>query len=243
MDKFLAIAVFFILFVSAGVIFFFIGFGDFNFSPAPPKEEPAEILSFTVERPFLIATGSNLDGVRVYVDKVDSGRPEDFVFWGEMDYDEHNVLWSFEIPDRPELIYRVLARGYKDQKIVNEMSLRVKGSMELYNLLWSSGQALLLPLRVGQTGTFSGLSVRLERILEDSRCLREDDCLLPGDVSLEVSLRTALSEERVILRLSDEPYNFDDFSITVIDVSPLPVVSEVGETVDYVVTFSLVSNL
>lgn len=241
MDRFLGVTVFIVivLFVIAGL--FFYGFDNFSFKEKNINLGPTEIHSFGVERPFLVITGSNLDSVRIFAAQTESTEA-DLVDWGEAVYDEYGFRWLYEIPEKPELVYRLVAKGYKDGEMVSEMTLLTQGATELYNLLWSQGESLLLPLRVGQTGTFGDLSVRLDRVLEDTRCLSESFCPSPGDVVKEISLKTTGVEERALLSLNGESHRFENFIIEVINVSALDSFSEQGVLSDYVVTFSLTAE-
>ncbi len=242
MDRFLGVTVFIVIFLFVVAGLFFYGFDNFGLKEKNINLGPAEIYSFGVERPFLVITGSNLDSVKIFVDQTESDG-DDLTEWGEAVYDEYEFRWLYEIPEKPELVYRLIARGYKEGNVVSEITLLTQGATELYNLLWSRGESLLLPLKVGQTGTFGDLSVRLDRILEDTRCLSETFCPSPGDVIKEISLKTVGTEERALLSLSGEPHRFENFVIEVIDVSALDPVSEQGVLLDYVVTFSLTTEI
>lgn len=240
MDRFLGTTVILILFLASLAVLAFYGFRDFEWLSVNSRDtqtEIAEIFNISVERPFLVINGQNLDEVLIYINRKESG--SDFELWGEASYNDHDGRWFYDIPDKPELIYIVEARGYKDDELIGSVNLRTRGATDIYNQLWSLNQSFLLPLRVGQTGTYGDLSLRLERILEDSRCILETNCPIPGDVLLEVFMVTVNEEERAVIRLSQEPVVFADFSIRVIDVSPLPLVSEVGMSADYIITFSI----
>jgi len=92
-------------------------------------------------------------------------------------------------------------------------------------------------LAVGETGSFSNLSVTLNQFVADYRCPVDVQCIEAGAVVVNITLKAG-EEELTLNKPSDEvPLEFAGHKISIVDTNPPAMSGKVIDQKDYVVTF------
>ncbi len=91
-------------------------------------------------------------------------------------------------------------------------------------------------LSVGQNIKVGTLSITLDSIVEDSRCPSDVQCIWAGQVVVKLSLLNGMKSELVKSSLNQDPYLFDNYSIKIVSVEPIPKSGEAISAGEYKVT-------
>lgn len=237
----------FLLIVIVGFIFILTYINFFtvndNVVAVGGENEQPTIVSFTIEKPYLVVRGKNLDSVEIFA-KTAIGETSSSVLLGTSELDpvisSDFDRWLFMIPSQPILIEEILARGYSKGEVSSEMTLNVYGEVGLYNALWATGQSMLFPLKVGQTGTFENLSFKFNQIIQDSRCPLDVTCVWAGDFQVAATVTVDGLEENLEIVDSQEAHRFNNYLIDIVKIEPA--VLTTTESNNYVVTFSIIKQ-
>lgn len=92
-------------------------------------------------------------------------------------------------------------------------------------------------LKVGETKIISGLSITLNKIVEDSRCPIEAMCVWAGRLVAEVRLKYGTDEETLKIGTDSPTVTFSILKVSLEAVAPKPSVKESMETRNYTLTF------
>jgi len=77
-------------------------------------------------------------------------------------------------------------------------------------------------LTIGAKGEAGGLAIKLNSVLDDSRCPKDVVCVWAGEAKVSVTLTTASKTETKIISTNDKPYLFDEYEVSIISVLPEP---------------------
>lgn len=91
---------------------------------------------------------------------------------------------------------------------------------------------------IGQAASALGVTITPAKILEDSRCPVDVQCIWAGQVRLEAQVKNQSVEKKVEFK-SGSPVAFENFEITLTEVRPEPRSQKKIETADYIFTFEL----
>lgn len=88
-----------------------------------------------------------------------------------------------------------------------------------------ASRAIEGPVRLGKTAAVDGPRVRPDRVIEDSRCPADVQCLHAGRLILEATVLAGEGSKRVELTLG-VPLPVADGMLTLVDATPVPIVGE-----------------
>ncbi len=94
-------------------------------------------------------------------------------------------------------------------------------------------------IKIGQTITWNGLSLRFVKIVEDSRCAKNVKCIQAGRVVAEVELTTHGKTQTAQVTNSTDGFSFGDYYITIVNVFPDKNSKTTLTDADYLITFSI----
>jgi hypothetical protein len=86
----------------------------------------------------------------------------------------------------------------------------------------------------------ASLSIRFNQITGDNRCPADALCVLGGSADVSVTAMSARSTSDYVLRTGDmQPVQHDDFTISLVQVSPYPFSAQTIAPQDYRVTLTV----
>lgn len=95
------------------------------------------------------------------------------------------------------------------------------------------------PVKIGQNVTINGVSITPTKLVEDSRCPTDVQCIQAGTIKVEVSLELGAKKEKQTIELFN-PATFESKTISLTEVSPEEKNSKVTvKPEDYLFTFSV----
>ncbi len=98
-------------------------------------------------------------------------------------------------------------------------------------------------LEYGQTRTNNDekLHIRFNDVVSDGRCPIEHNCLLPGNASVELTLRQGFQRDTFVLNTYDAPTSHTAFGylVSLVALAPQRSITEPPEPGDYVVTLTI----
>jgi hypothetical protein len=94
-------------------------------------------------------------------------------------------------------------------------------------------------LSVGQNVKVGTLGITLDSIVEDSRCPSDVQCVWAGRVGVKLSLLNGTKSESVNLSPNQDAYLFDNYSIKIVSVDPVPKSGKEISVGEYRVTVSV----
>ncbi|MDQ5954727.1 MAG: translocator protein [Patescibacteria group bacterium] len=97
-------------------------------------------------------------------------------------------------------------------------------------------------IKIGETKYSNGVRITLNKMVSESRCAQDVQCITAGFVYFEVVLKSDTDEEKVVLASDKPAHPFDSFKISIINVSPVPLSTSLLDPKKYEVTFK-VDNL
>ncbi len=102
--------------------------------------------------------------------------------------------------------------------------------------------ATLGEARLGGTVFINGVRITVNRIVEDSRCPADVQCIWAGRLVVNVSLKSDTDKETRDLTLGAAPVGFDSWQVSLAGSKPEPVSGVSVPTKDYVFQFRVASN-
>ena len=90
---------------------------------------------------------------------------------------------------------------------------------------------------VGETKEINGLRITLNKIVEDSRCPSDVQCIWAGRLVANVTLKSGSKEETLDLASDAAPKAFDAFLVSIAGIYPEKLVSE--PSTSYKITFKV----
>ncbi len=94
-------------------------------------------------------------------------------------------------------------------------------------------------LAVLQAKTISDLTITLNKIVQDSRCPADVQCIWAGNVTANVTLSLGSKAETVDILSNQTPYIFNGYKISITDVSPGKTSKHQILPSEYAVTFHI----
>ncbi|MHB1118081.1 MAG: hypothetical protein ACYCZ7_00930 [Minisyncoccota bacterium] len=94
-------------------------------------------------------------------------------------------------------------------------------------------------VRIGETKLINRVKVTLHDIEQDSRCPTDVQCIRAGNVTARVTLVSDTDSETLDMLSDADSHAFDSFTISIVDVAPLPTARQPIESSLYNVTFQV----
>lgn len=130
---------------------------------------------------------------------------------------------------------------YMNKKIKVEGTFKEGNTFNVQHVAPFSGtlsDPTLGEVTVGQSVLINGVRVTLNKIVSDSRCPKEVDCVWAGNVVAEVTLQSNTDKETIQINSDKAPILFDSYKISIANVSPDRSV-HVQSIKEYTVTFQV----
>lgn len=113
----------------------------------------------------------------------------------------------------------------------------------LEGLSGDAGNPTLGEVAVGESIFVNGVRITLNRIVQDSRCAVNVQCVWAGNVTANVTLKSNTDNETRDIVSDAAPVGFDSYQISIVKVKPLPVAGpELLKPERYLVTFRVRAN-
>jgi hypothetical protein len=106
----------------------------------------------------------------------------------------------------------------------------------------SKGGEIIGKVKVGQTVSINGLSITVNKIIQDSRCAIDVQCIWAGSVTAEVTLENGSDKENKNIESGKEAISFKSFSISLEEVSPGKSSSHSISSEEYDLTFKVIKT-
>ena len=107
----------------------------------------------------------------------------------------------------------------------------------LEELAGDAGDATLGEVGVGKTVFINGVRITLNKIVQDSRCPIDVQCIQAGWVTANVTLRSDTDKETRDIASNAAPVAFDSFKISIENIKPSRVAGSAPESGSYLITF------
>ncbi|MBX4210434.1 hypothetical protein KW783_00480 [Candidatus Parcubacteria bacterium] len=196
-----------------------------------PTVAASTFTDFFVEKPFLVAKGANLSKVEVWAIPTGTGVTEkDYKMLGVADQTSQSASangeteWHYAIPKDPILATEIFAKAFdKAGKEVRKISLPYIGSTLLYSELWGPVTENKTTLQVGQTYALDDTSsVKLTKIVQDSRCAADVTCIRAGDVTIELEGHVGTVKKTISVNSANtKPVEYNGYFISITSIEPL----------------------
>ncbi len=165
--------------------------------------------SFEVERPFFVIESSGFESVAIYgvptgTDIKDSSHVA--IATTTLATEKNNEqIWKGMIPNEPILLSEIYAvavdsLGNKSERYY----FPLKGASDIYNALWFETPSEVLELLLKDTKEVNGIKFELTKIISDSRCGVDINCISAGSVKIEVMAKAYGKEEKITLDSMDK---------------------------------------
>ena len=107
----------------------------------------------------------------------------------------------------------------------------------LEELPGSTGNPTVGKVGVGKSVFINGVLITLNKVLQDSRCPIDSQCIQAGWVTMNVTLKSDTGQETREMATYAAPIGFDSYQIFIEDVQPLPRTGTAPDANSYQVTF------
>lgn len=105
-----------------------------------------------------------------------------------------------------------------------------------------AGDPTLGEVSIGQSVFINGVRITLNKIVQDSRCPADVQCIQAGSVTVNVTLQSDTDKETTDISSVANPIAFDSYKISVKNVSPSRIAGSILEPGKYAVVFNVQSN-
>jgi hypothetical protein len=208
----------------------------------------ARLDTFIVEKPNLVLIGSGLSRVEIWAVPTGTGITDtDHQKLGEATRTNIGTTtderWIFQIPQNPILVTEIYTKGFNaNGDAVGKLSLDTTGATSLYELLWDIEAAHESNIKIGETMTAGALTLKAIRVIEDSRCPADVQCIQAGRVRLEVQASSPQGTNTIILG-SDTSLTHGKYIISLVGVTPTTKSSQQIKASDYIFTISVAEDV
>lgn len=96
-----------------------------------------------------------------------------------------------------------------------------------------------LALHIGEEKSFGDLTLRLDKILHDSRCPIDVQCIQAGSVIAEVRYSQGVFSSSFHIGTDDQSIQFHGYTVTLKDVQPDPISTKEIQLSDYLLVFNV----
>lgn len=112
----------------------------------------------------------------------------------------------------------------------------------LEELPGDAGDSTLGEIGVGKSIFINGVRITLNRIVQDSRCPIDVQCIQAGWVTANITLESDTDKETKNISSNIVSLAFDSYQISIENVKPSPVAGSAPEPASYLVTFRVRQN-
>ncbi len=98
-------------------------------------------------------------------------------------------------------------------------------------------------LKIRESTSFGNVSLRLDRIVGDSRCPSNVNCIQAGFVTTEILVQIDSTISASTISSNEPPKRFGNYQIEITDVLPNKISTDVLSESDYVVSFRIREEL
>lgn len=112
----------------------------------------------------------------------------------------------------------------------------------LEELPGDSGDSTLGEIGAGKSSFINGVRITLNKIVQDSRCPIDVQCIQAGWVTANVTLKSNTDEETRDITTGKDPIPFDSYQISIEDVKPVRMAGSETKSENYLITFRVRSN-
>jgi len=112
----------------------------------------------------------------------------------------------------------------------------------LEELKGDAGDPTLGEVGVGKAVFINGVRVTLDKIVQDSRCPVDVQCIQAGWVTARVTLQSTTDKETRDMRSDAGDVAFDSYQVSIESVQPVPISSATPDPTSYLVTFRVRAN-
>src|SRR3989344_150968 len=157
--------------------------------------------------------------------------------------DGDKEAWSLKVPNDPFLATEIFAKGFSlTRKEIGRVSLSTKGASAISDLLWGS-QGVYDSLKIGEKKVIGPVTIELLKIVEDSRCPKDVQCIQAGRGRVEVNLTMGGESEKTIIASDGDAYKIADYYVEISAVDPGPVSTKKILDSEYQVTFTVTRDV
>lgn len=97
-------------------------------------------------------------------------------------------------------------------------------------------------IKVGETAFINGVRITLNRIVSDSRCPINAECIRAGSVVANATLKSDTDSETRDIDSGKPPAGFDSFLVSITNIKPVKTVLPAIDPQSYILTFKVVSR-
>lgn len=227
------------------VIVVIIIIGAFVYTNRDGNMGKAELVAVRVEKPNIILDAKGLDAAEVWAIPTGTAITEsDYQELGDAtltNSGEDTQRWIFQIPATPVSVTEVFVKGFDENgNEVGRLSLDTKGAAALGALLWPI-TGVQSDVKLGVALSAEGITVRVMRIIEDSRCPSDVQCIQAGRVVVGANVTAGDITQSVQLS-TDKPTMVGVHIISLVAVKPDRVSTVTPKASDYVFTISVAED-
>lgn len=97
-------------------------------------------------------------------------------------------------------------------------------------------------VRVGQMVFINGVKITLNKVVQDSRCPADVQCIEAGAINTNVTLQSSTDKETRNMPSDEVPISFDSYKISIEKINPPRMSGSEVNQKDYIITFRVRSN-
>jgi len=102
--------------------------------------------------------------------------------------------------------------------------------------------ATLGEVGVGKTTFVNGARITLNKVVQDSRCPVDVQCIQAGSVTANISLKSDTDSETINIESGKSPIQFDSFFVSLENIAPSKVASHELDPQSYILTFKVIPS-
>jgi hypothetical protein len=218
-----------------------------------------KVLSVGLEDGMFVIRGQNLSSVQVWAVPTGTGITEkDHVKIGDAVRDEEGLMknteiqvWRLAVPKEPQLVTALYVKGYKDGKSAGIVEFPVEGATDIYNALWGEvanpDTSKDMVLNVGGKGTLGDVELTFIKVLEDSRCPIDVQCIQAGTIRVAITIKitinkTSIETKNFILSSANPSLLYRGYKVTMATIEPQKKQGMTAQNTKYLIHF-LVNKL
>lgn len=235
-----------VVIVAAIVVIGGLAYWAFQGNGKPVNEEvsPA-LISFNLADKTLVATSTGLE--KVDAKYLPPGETTDQLI-GTMalvSTDSNGVeMWSLDLPTEAIVVQKVTAYGYDALNKQTDTLILSADDIATLRTLWFQVPTTNVALAVGASRTVDGITIKLDDVLEDSRCPQNVTCVWAGQVRVQVEL--SIKDEKnqtVVLSTAGQGVSFANHFISILSITPAMVSDKIIPKKDYEITFAVAQDI
>lgn len=206
------------------------------------------IISLILEKPNFLIKGKGLARVEVWAVPTGTEITESsYIKIGIAELkkvDDKEQVWLIPIPRQPLLLTEIFAKGFDEKgNLVGKVSLPIVGASDIYKELWLEAPQQSLFLKVGESGIAGEVTVKVVKIVSDSRCASDVVCIQAGNVVVELEVTKASKIGKLSIATDEDGKPFEGYFIQIMDVLPEAKSTVKIEEKDYTITVSVLKDV